>query len=174
MSRTVHQKGLGKRMEFYWEKRAHRTRVPMYENSRRHVIFDHSRRRWMVMWYRHGMQVFRTFKARGGKFEQGRAHAILFFKELDRARKLGRPKPDQCRSGVRGVFFDKDERSWVARWNDCGLKKYAMYSTVEMGFAEAYKAAVHTRIQTLRQNHQFVMQRTRWRGLRRPLGQAHT
>jgi len=128
----------------------------------------------MVMWYRHGIQVFRAFKARGSQFEQGRAHAILFFKQLKNAGKLGRPKPDQCRSGVRGVFFDKEERAWVARWSDCGLKKYAVYGTQEMGFAEAYRAAVRTRVQTVRQMHQFVFQRTRWKGQRRPLGMAQT
>mmetsp|Transcript_81956 Transcript_81956/g.244429 ORF Transcript_81956/g.244429 Transcript_81956/m.244429 type:complete len:320 (+) Transcript_81956:49-1008(+) len=173
--RTVHQKGLGKRMEFFWPRpNAHRTRIPMYENSRQHVIFDHSRRRWMVMWYRNGIQVFRAFKARHGYFEQGRAKAILFFKQLQHAGKLGRPKPDQCRSGVRGVYFDKEERAWVARWSDCGLKKYAVYGTQEMGFAEAYRAAVHTRIQSVRQNHQFILQRTRWKGQRRPLGTPQT
>lgn len=173
--RTVHQKGLGKRMEFHWPRAdSHRTRVPMYENSRRHVIFDHSKRKWMVMWYRGGIQVFRSFKGRHGYFEQGRAQAILFFKQLQHAGKLGRPKPDQCRSGVRGVYFDKEERSWVARWSDVGLKKYAVYGTQEMGFAEAYKAAVRTRIQAVRQNHQFILQRTRWKGQRRPLGTPQT
>ena len=61
--------------------------------------------------------------------------------------KLGRPKPDQCRSGVRGVFFDKqaphsdapwerdvngpslEEKAWVARFSNCGMKTYAMFST---------------------------------------------
>lgn len=173
--RTVQQKGLGKRMEFYWPRHnSHRTRVPMYENSRRHVIWDHSKRKWMVMWYRHGIQVFRSFSGRGGKFEQGRACAILFYKQLQNAGKLGRPKPDQCRSGVRGVYFDKEERAWVARWSDCGLKKYAVYGTQELGFQDAYREAVRTRVQSIRQKHQFVFQRTRWKGRRRPLGQSQT
>lgn len=173
--RTVHQKGLGKRMEMCWpNKDMNRTRLPLYENSRRHVIWDHRMRKWMVMWYRNGIQVFRAFKGRSGMFEQGRAHAVQFFQKLQSAHKLGRPKPDQCRSGVRGVYFDKPERAWVARWSDCGLKKYAVYGTQEMGFAEAYKAAVQTRIQSVRQQHQFVFQRTRWKGQRRPLGLPFT
>lgn len=173
--RSVHQKGLGKRMEFYWPKRSkYRTRVPMYENSRRHVIWDHSKRKWMIMWYRHGIQVFRAFPGKGAKFEQGRACAILFYKQLQNAGKLGRPKPDQCRSGVRGVYFDKEERAWVARWSDMGLRKYAVYGTQEMGFQEAYREAVRTRVQTVRQQHQFVFQRTRWKGHRRPLGTSQT
>jgi len=170
-TRTVQQKGLGKRMEMYWPSQQHRTRVPLYENSRGHVIWDDRLSRWMVMWYRHGMQVFRTFSCRDkSKFEQSRMRAILFYQQLQNYGKLGKPKPDQCRSGVRGVFFDKEERSWVSRWSDCGLKKYAVFSTEEKGFAEAYSAAVKTRVQTVRQNHQFVFQRTRWRGKRQPLG----
>mmetsp|Transcript_9290 Transcript_9290/g.20277 ORF Transcript_9290/g.20277 Transcript_9290/m.20277 type:complete len:291 (+) Transcript_9290:23-895(+) len=174
-TRTVHQKGLGKRMEMYWPQHdMHRTRIPLYENSRRHVIWDYRMQRWMVMWYRHGMQVFRWFSGRGGKFEQGRTRAILFYQQLRMAGKLGSPKPDQCRSGVRGVFFDKEEKSWVARWSNCGMKTYAMFSTEEHGFRKAYEEAIRVRVQSVRQNHQFMFQRTRWKGQRRPLGQPHT
>lgn len=174
-TRTVHQKGLGKRMEMYWPVHdMHRMRIPMYENSRRHVIYDHRMKKWMVMWYRHGMQVFRWFSAKGSSFESARTRAILFFKQLQLGGKLGTPKPDQCRSGVRGVFFDKQEKSWVARWSNCGMKTYAMFNTEEMPFQEAYKRAVTTRIQNVRQNHQFLFQRTRWRGQRRPLGSPQT
>jgi len=173
--RTIHQKGLGKRMEMFWPQHdSHRLRIPMYENSRRHVIYAHHLKRWMVMWYRNGIQVFRTFPARGARFEQGRMCAILFYEKLKEARKLGVPKPDQCRSGVRGVFFDKEERSWVARWSSSGLKKYAVYNTEELGFQDAYRKAIETRVQSIRQQHQFVFQRTRWRGQRRPLGQLQT
>mmetsp|Transcript_5217 Transcript_5217/g.11617 ORF Transcript_5217/g.11617 Transcript_5217/m.11617 type:complete len:297 (+) Transcript_5217:61-951(+) len=175
-TRTVHQKGLGKRMEFKWIKRAPRTRVPMYENSRRHVIWDHHKRRWMVMWYRHGIQVFRTFSARANshRWEQSRQRAIIFYNMLKQGGKLGRPKPDQCRSGVRGVFFDKEERAWVARWNDMGLKKFAVFSTEDHGFSEAYTRAVQTRVQHVRQQHQFMFQRTRWRGQRQHFGSPRT
>jgi len=146
----------------------------MYENSRRHVIWDHRMRKWMVMWYRNGIQVFRAFSGKAGKFEQGRACAILFYQQLARAGKLGRPKPDQCRSGVRGVYFDKEERAWVARWTHCGLMKHAVFKTEELGFHKAYQDAVTTRVQNIRQFHQFMFQRTRWRGQRRPLGQNQT
>eukprot|EP00435_Cladocopium_sp_Y103_P057197 s1141_g19.t1 len=108
-----------------------------YENSRRHVIYDHRMKKWMVMWYRNGMQVFRWFTAKGSRFESGgwvaRTRAILFYKQLQLGGKLGTPKPDQCRSGVRGVFFDKQEKSWVARWSNCGMKTYAMFNTEEIG-----------------------------------------
>ncbi|CAJ1329785.1 unnamed protein product, partial [Effrenium voratum] len=175
--RTVHQKGLGKRVEMYWPVHdMFRMRIPMYDNSRRHVIYDHHMKRWMVMWYRNGMQVFRWFGARGSKFEQARTRAILFFEELRRSGKLGRPKPDQCRSGVRGVFFDKQEKAWVARFSNCGMKTYAMFSTEdpELGFRGAYEKAIAVRIQSVRQNHQFVLQRTRYKGQRRPLGTPQT
>eukprot|EP00929_Paragymnodinium_shiwhaense_P062218 TRINITY_DN31061_c0_g1_i2.p1 TRINITY_DN31061_c0_g1~~TRINITY_DN31061_c0_g1_i2.p1 ORF type:complete len:322 (+),score=25.68 TRINITY_DN31061_c0_g1_i2:46-966(+) len=173
--RTVWQKGLGKRMEMFWPKRAHRTRVPLYENSRQHVIFDHRFKRWLVMWYRHGMQVFRSFPAHPAvKFERARAKAIVFYKQLKNAGKLGRPKPDACRSGVRGVFFDIEERAWVARWSDSGRKKNAVYSTIDKPFQQAYRQAVECRLEAVRRNHQFVFQRTRWKGQRKPLGTPHT
>lgn len=171
--RTIHQQGLGKRMEMFWPGKF-RSAVPMYENSRRHLIYAHHLKRWMVMWYRHGMQVFRTFPGRQGKFEQGRMCAMLFYEQLKDAGKLGSPKPDQCRSGVRGVFFDKEERSWVARWKSCGLPKYAVFSTEKMGFQKSYQEAVSARTQNMRQEHAFMFQRTRWRGQRRPLGQGQT
>lgn len=176
MSRTVHQKGLGKRMEMFWPKDGHRTRTPFYENSRRHVIWDHRLRRWMVMWYRHGIQVFKTFSARGGsiKFEQSRMRAIIFFQQLQNSGKLGRPKPDVCRSGVRGVYFDKDERAWVARVRHQGLRTHTVFSTQELGFEQAFKDAVRTRVQKVRDQHQFYLQRTRWKGKRRHLGTHQT
>jgi len=128
------------------------------------------------MWYRHGMQVFRTFSARSNslKFEQSRQRAILFYKMLEQGGKLGRPKPDQCRSGVRGVFYDKEEQAWVARWSDMGLKKYAVYAVEEHGFTDAYTKAVQIRVQHVRQQHQFMFQRTRWRGQRAHLGTPRT
>jgi hypothetical protein len=127
------------------------------------------------MWYRQGLQVFKEFPCRiGSMFERSRAKAILFYRQLQMAGKLGRPKPDSSRSGVRGVFFDKEERSWVTRWSDSGMKKYAVYNTQDLGFMEAYTKAVKTRVETIRQKHQFVLQRTRWKGQRRPLGTPQT
>lgn len=174
--RTIQQKGLGKRMEFFYPEKATRKRIPLYENSRRHLIWDHRMHKWMVMWYRNGMQVFKAFSARGRAetFEQARGRAIFFYKQLENTGKLGRPKPDQCRSGVRGVYFDKDERAWVAKWNDGGMRKYMVYKTTELGFQEAYKSAVSTRLQSLQPYHKFVFQRTRWRSRRAPLGTSKT
>merc|ERR1711957_853098 len=133
----------------FWPKHCVRSRVPLYENSRRHVIWDHRCKKWMVMWYRHGIQVFRTFGGRSRHsqtFEQSRTRAITFYQSLQNAGKLGRPKPDQSRSGVRGVIFDKDERAWVARWNHCGMRMNAVYGTQELGFENAYRGAVQSRV----------------------------
>jgi len=175
-TQTVYQRGLGKRMEFYWPKKTLWTRVPLYENSRRHVIYDHRLKRWLVMWYRHGMQVFKAFGASNPsvKFEQGRMRAITFFQQLQNAGKLGRPKPDQCRSGVRGVVFDREERAWVARWNHCGMRMNAVYGTQELGFEEAYKSAVKSRVNAMRDQHKFMFQRTRFSGNRKKLGTYQT
>jgi hypothetical protein len=133
-------------------------------------------KKWLVMWYRHGMQVFKAFGAGspGIKFEQGRMRALTFFRQLQISGKLGRPKPDQCRSGVRGVVFDREERAWVARWSHCGMRMNAVYGTQELGFEEAYRSAVRSRINAIRDQHKFVFQRTRWKGKRRPLGTMQT
>lgn len=173
--RTVHQKGLGKRMEMFWPQHdSFRPRVPMYENSRRHVIYAAHLKKWMVMWYRDGMQVFRTFPAKGSRFEQGRARAIIFFKMLEKSGRLGTPKPDQCRSGVRGVFFDHEEKSWFAQYSSHGMKKLVAFDTQKYGFQTAYESAVRLRVQSVRQQHQFLFQRTRWKNRKLPLGMPIT
>jgi hypothetical protein len=102
---TPLQTGLGKRMEFYWPGRTRRTRIPLYENSARNLVLDHRLQRWLVMWYRHGIQVFRAFPFRGRaeNFEKSKIAALTLLKQLVVTGKLGSPGPDKCMSGYRGV-----------------------------------------------------------------------
>lgn len=166
----VMQTGLGKRMEFFWPKHHKVTRVPMYQNVRPNLVFDQHLRRWMVMWYRAGIQVFRPFTCKKQGFEKARTKAIILMKQLASSGVLRRPpKPEKCRSGVRGVYFDPEERLWVAVWGEAGIRRFRAFSVLDMGFDEAYKAAVAVRKQKLADNHQFVMQRSRNRSGRNPL-----
>ena len=84
------------------------------------------------------------------------------------------PKPDVANSGVRGVFMDRWENAWVARWNDCGLNKYSMFKINTLGFEQSFKAAVATRLRKTKETHRFVFQRFRWKGKSKRYGTART
>jgi hypothetical protein len=173
---TPLQTGLAKRMEFYWPRRAHKTRVPLYQNSRNNLVYDHRFKRWLVMWYRHGIQVFKTFShhGRAERFEKARMEALALHKQLEMAGKLGKPGPDKCMSGVRGVGYDRNERAWNCWWHESGVRRIKIFPVKEFGFDTAYKMAVATRTEKLRENFQFMMQRNRWRSSRQPLGTGKT
>ncbi|PFH32061.1 AP2 domain transcription factor AP2IX-6 [Besnoitia besnoiti] len=185
----VIQSGLGRRQEFFWPEKARRTRVPLYQNSRPNLIYDQRFRRFMCMWYASGVQVFRPFSCRGrkggrgkeglpdglgigrgaGTWERARAKAVVLLKQLKRQGHLDKlAKPDITRSGVRGVYFDTEEKLWVATWNEHGLRRFKAFPTMEMGFDAAYAAAVAVRRQKLRENYIFCMQRNRKKSGRPP------
>ncbi|CAD7972000.1 unnamed protein product [Amoebophrya sp. A120] len=132
----------------------------------------------MTMWYKDGMQVFKRHggnRARSEGFERARMRALLLYKQLKVANKLGKPKPDVTFSGVRGVIWDRVERAWVCRWGESGLQRWHAFPVnAETPFQEAYTQAVRMRLQVLQRNHQFVMQRTRWKNLRDWLGTNKT
>lgn len=173
---TPLQTGLAKRMEFYWPRRARRTRLPLYQNSRQNVVYDHRFKRWMVMWYRHGIQVFKSFShhGRAERFEKARMEALALHRQLELSGKLGRPGPDKCMSGVRGVGYDKEQKAWTCWWSESGVRRFRIFTVKDFGFDTAYKMAVEARTEKLRENFQFVMQRNRWRSGRQPLGTSRT
>eukprot|EP00916_Digyalum_oweni_P007262 GHVL01012280.1.p1 GENE.GHVL01012280.1~~GHVL01012280.1.p1 ORF type:complete len:236 (+),score=33.09 GHVL01012280.1:30-737(+) len=162
------QPAIGRRLEFFWKKRSRRTRIPLYQNIRPNVIYDTQMRRWMVMWYRtDGVQVFRPFNThRGIGYEKARTKALRLQEQLQQKGWMspdGNRRPDKLLSGVRGVFFDHDERIWVATWNSAGIRTFRAFPAAEMGFDEAYQAAIAVRRQKVVENHKFVMQKIRWR-----------
>mmetsp|Transcript_19094 Transcript_19094/g.38571 ORF Transcript_19094/g.38571 Transcript_19094/m.38571 type:complete len:239 (-) Transcript_19094:78-794(-) len=156
------QLGMGRRLEFFWTKRQVRTRVPMYQNVRPNLAYDHHLKRWLVFWYnRPGYQIFRRFsfgKRRGTNFENARQKALMFYRQI---REMGflrqHQKPETGRSGVRGVIFDPKERLWVAYWQEHGIRRFRAFSVLELGFDVAYKAAVAVRRQKLAETHVFKM-----------------
>jgi len=176
-SKTPQQSGeLGKRMEFFWPKKSHRRRIPLWENSRQHVVYDARLRKWMTMWYKSGIQVFQTFSARNRseKFERSRMKAIVLFQQLQNAKKLGSPGPERGRGGIRGVSFDQKEQSWIARWTESGLQRHKIYPIKEYGFHNAYKHAAKERLVNMEKNHMFQVHRSRLKGYRHPYGTTKT
>ena len=173
---TPLQTGLGKRMEFFWPRRARRTRVPMYQTADSNVVFDQRFNRFMVTWYRHGVQVFRTFSCNGRavNFEKARMEALTLVRQLRVGGKLGKPGPDKNLAGFRGVGYDKEMKAWYAWWGDAGVRRYKVFKIEEFGFDEAFKLAVKVRQEKLKENRMFVMQRNRWRSGRVPMGTART
>ncbi|KAF8820083.1 AP2 domain transcription factor AP2IX-6 [Cardiosporidium cionae] len=169
-SPRVIQTGLGRRFEFFWPKKSRRLRIPMYANSRPNIVYDQHLKRWLVTWYRNGIQVFRPFSCKEGQFEVARKRALTLLKHLKGIKATRRlPAPDVNRSGVRGIYFDSDERLWVAVWNQAGIRRFKAFPVLQMGFDSAFRAAVAVRKQKVAENHQFVMQRSRWRSGRNPL-----
>ncbi|CEM17867.1 unnamed protein product [Vitrella brassicaformis CCMP3155] len=160
----VIQTGLGHRMEFFWRKRERRTRYPLVQNVRPNLIWDSQFKRWLVMWYKGGFQVFRPFNATRDRFERARAKAMILMRQLEKAGRLQKlPAPDICKSGVRGVFYDGEEKLWIAVWKQNGLRRFRCFPALEMGFDQAFKAAVAVRRQKLAEFHEFVPQRERIR-----------
>jgi hypothetical protein len=100
--------------------------------------------------------------------------AVTLYNQLQTAGKLGTPGPDKCMSGFRGVGYDKTDRAWFCWWSEAGVKRYRVFSIAEFGFDAAFRAAVSTRQEKLKDNFQFVMQRNRWRSGRIPMGTART
>lgn len=174
--KTPFQTGTAKRMELFWTPEQRRMRVPFYQNSRPNFIYDARMRQWLVMWYRHGIQVFKAFKIRrrSERFEKARMEALVLHNQLEKSGKLGRSGPDRALSGVRGVMYDRDENAWVASWMETGTRRYAIHPVTKMGFDEAYKQAVAARVKSLRDNYQFTLQRTRVKGPRTYLGTSRT
>lgn len=174
--KTPFQTGTAKRMELYWTPEQRRMRVPFYQNTRPNFVYDARLKQWLVMWYRHGMQVFKAFKIRrrSERFEKARMEALVLHNQLEKSGKLGRSGPDRALSGVRGVMYDREENAWVTNWMESGTRRYAIYPVTTNGFDEAYKKAVSTRLKKLRINYQFSLQRTRIRGPRTYLGTSRT
>ncbi|KAF4689374.1 hypothetical protein FOZ60_001707 [Perkinsus olseni] len=159
---TVWQTGIGKRMELWWPQQTRKSRTPFYENSRLHLIYDFRLKRWSVMWYRYGLQVFRQFsvKGRSEKFEKARMEALILFRQLRRTGKLGRARPDVCPSGVRGVHFDQKEKAWTCWWGEAGVRRYAVFPTADCGgFDASFKEAVKLRTEKNREQYKFWLQR---------------
>ncbi|CDJ41407.1 hypothetical protein, conserved [Eimeria tenella] len=111
-----------------------------------------------------------------GGLEGARAKALALLQQLQRQGKLQQnfsssssSKPEVCRSGVSGVYYEPEEKLWVAAWQQAGLRCFRAFSVLQLGFAAAFRAAAATRQQQLALNYQFVIKRHRRRAGRQPL-----
>ncbi|GIX61656.1 transcription factor with AP2 domain, putative [Babesia caballi] len=182
------QQAVGRRLELFYPKGARKTRVRLVQNARGNVVFDPVLRRFLVVYYKQGVQVFRQFRAHGSRFEIARSRAIAFARQMAEEhlrRYNARPgaangqavapvgsniinlesklQPDCNLSGVRGVFFDAKSGAWAAVYKDAGLRKYRLFPTRELGFQSSYAQAVEFLRFALYRNHQFLHRRTRTR-----------
>lgn len=194
----LHQTGRGRRLEFFWPRKSHLIRTPLLQNRRPSLVYDQRMRRFLCCWSSNHQQVFRAFSIRSrasgrdggrsiqaagaafgmlqaGGFEAARAKALLLLQQLRKQRKLkddysssSSTKPEINRSGVSGVYFDHEERLWVAVWQEAGFRRLAAFSVAAFGFDGAYKAAVNLRKQKLQENYQFCMHKYRRRSGRQP------
>ncbi|XP_026190557.1 uncharacterized protein LOC113146681 [Cyclospora cayetanensis] len=196
---VLQQSGRGHRMEFFWPRKQRLLRVPLQQNSRPSLIYDLRFRRFLCCWTSNGQHVFRPFNCRSrgsgrdggrgvlqagaafghscaGGFEGARAKSLVLLRQLQRQGKLTAElasskacKPEINRSGVRGVYFEPEERLWVAVWKEAGVRRFRAFSAVDLGFDTAYQAAVAVRRQQLAANYEFCMHRHRKRSGRQPL-----
>eukprot|EP00371_Babesia_bovis_P002893 XP_001611540.1 hypothetical protein [Babesia bovis T2Bo] len=182
------QQAVGRRLELFYPKKARKTRIRLIQNSRGNVIYDPVLKRFLVMYYKQGVQVFRQFRAKGSKFEIAKSRAIAFARQMAEEhlrRYTARPgvtestipnpvgsnvinlesklQPDCNLSGVRGVFFDDKTSAWAVSYKDAGVRKYRLFPTLDLGFQNSYTQAVEFLRFTLYRNHQFLHRRTRTR-----------
>ncbi|KAK2197996.1 AP2-ERF domain [Babesia duncani] len=185
------QEAVGRRLELFYPAKARPIRIRLVQNSRGNVIFDPVFRKFRVMYYKQGIQVFRSF---GGKFELARSKAIAFANQMadvyrerllnymskyqgDDSSKDMQPsplesniinyklklQPDCNLSGLRGVFFNDKIGCWVVGFKEAGVRKYREFSVHTLGFQEAYCEAINFARFSLYRNHQFQLKRHRVR-----------
>ncbi|KAL8275469.1 hypothetical protein Esti_000601 [Eimeria stiedai] len=180
---VLQQSGRGRRLEFYWPRKQRLLRVPLQQNSRPSLIYDLRFKRFLCRWTSNGQHLFRPFNSRsrtsgrdggrgvaaaGAAFghvraggpEAARAKALVLLRQLQRQGKLTaelestrQTKPEINRSGVRGVYFEPEERLWVAVWKEAGIRRFRSFSSIDLGFQAAYQAAVAVRRQQLALNY---------------------
>ncbi|SCP03165.1 transcription factor with AP2 domain(s), putative [Plasmodium malariae] len=76
---------LGKRLEFFYPKKKRRQRIGLIQNSRKNIVYDNILKRFLVYYYKQGIQVFRSFSCKKKrKFESARNKAIILSKQFQK------------------------------------------------------------------------------------------
>nr|PVC54443.1 hypothetical protein MACL_00003074 [Theileria orientalis] len=184
------QTSLGRRLELFYPKKAKQVRIRLVQNARGNLIYDPVLKKFYVFYYKQGTQVFRSFRAQGGKFEIAKAKAVNFARQMGdfynkkmieiKSKYKGyyldnikgdcetinynlKLQPDCNLSGVRGVFFDGKKSSWVVAYNEHGVRKYKFFDLNELGFQNSYTEALDFLRFQLFKNHKFLHRRHRTR-----------
>ncbi|CRH02300.1 transcription factor with AP2 domain(s), putative [Plasmodium relictum] len=72
-----------KRLEFFYPKKKRRQRIGLIQNSRKNIVYDNILKRFLVYYYKQGIQVFRSFSCKKKKnFESARNKAIILSKQF--------------------------------------------------------------------------------------------
>ncbi|VWU49007.1 AP2 domain transcription factor, putative [Hepatocystis sp. ex Piliocolobus tephrosceles] len=72
----------GKRLEFFYPKKKRRQRIGLIQNSRKNIVYDNVLKRFLVYYYKQGIQVFRSFSCKKKrKFESSRNKAIILSRQ---------------------------------------------------------------------------------------------
>ncbi|KJP90101.1 hypothetical protein AK88_00270 [Plasmodium fragile] len=75
----------GKRLEFFYPKKKRRQRIGLIQNSRKNIVYDNVLKRFLVYYYKQGIQVFRSFSCKKKrKFETARNKAIILSKQYNK------------------------------------------------------------------------------------------
>ncbi|CAD2103641.1 transcription factor with AP2 domain(s), putative [Plasmodium vinckei brucechwatti] len=73
-----------KRLEFFYPKKKRRQRVGLIQNSRKNIVYDNVLKRFLVYYYKQGIQVFRSFSCKKKRnFESARNKAIILSKQYN-------------------------------------------------------------------------------------------
>lgn len=76
---------VGKRLEFFYPPKKRRQRIRLIQNSRKNIVYDNVLKRFLVYYYKQGIQVFRSFSTKKKKnFEVAKNKAIILSKQLDK------------------------------------------------------------------------------------------
>lgn len=75
----------GKRLEFFYPKKKRRQRIGLIQNSRKNIVYDNVLKRFLVYYYKQGIQVFRSFSFKKKRnFESARNKAIILSKQYNK------------------------------------------------------------------------------------------
>ncbi|CAG9471838.1 transcription factor with AP2 domain(s), putative [Plasmodium vivax] len=83
----------GKRLEFFYPKKKRRQRIGLIQNSRKNIVYDNVLKRFLVYYYKQGIQVFRSFSCKKKRnFESARNKAIILSKQYSKrySKQIGR------------------------------------------------------------------------------------
>ncbi|SBT82218.1 transcription factor with AP2 domain(s), putative [Plasmodium ovale] len=107
----------GKRLEFFYPKKKRRQRIGLIQNSRKNIVYDNILKRFLVYYYKQGIQVFRSFSCKKKKnFESARNKAIILSKQYDK--KYNKQKENDEKSNNRPLSINDNTNLMTKYDND--------------------------------------------------------
>lgn len=95
----------GKRLEFFYPPKKRRQRIRLIQNSRKHIVYDNVMKRFLVYYYKQGIQVFRSFSTKKKQnFEAAKNKSIILAKQLDK--KYNKKKKEKTENIINATNSD--------------------------------------------------------------------